>query len=220
LWARWGSFWGLMVLSVTPGSLSSLRLERDLTHTGECAQRLSRCGLLVAMVLDGGPRPQLYSEWDGNGRSQTREIFGETGGGRADRAMRSRVDVTMPPRQVKSRTWIKTLVVNPRPLTHIRFDAKLSRFSFCISTTLNLQPCCVWAPQHGGDNRSRHSTDIAILNRGQTSVLTLSFFSDVASLQSKGQTAAVVCCVQQYGQHPCQLSAQQYGQTQEVGHRG
>ena len=51
-------------------------------------------------------------------------------------------------------------------------------------------------------------------------MLTLSFFSDVASLQSKGQTAAVVCCVQQYGQHPCQLSAQQYGQTQEAGHRG
>ena len=36
LWARWGSFWGLTVLSVTPGSLSSLWLERDFT--GGCKE--------------------------------------------------------------------------------------------------------------------------------------------------------------------------------------
>ena len=40
------------------------------------------------------------------------------------------MDVTTPTCQVKSRTAVETLVMHPRPLTHIRFYAKLSRFSF------------------------------------------------------------------------------------------
>ena len=78
----------------------------------------------------------LWSSMDGLGHNSTlggtgtdgakrERYFGETGGGHTDRARRSRVDVTTPPCQVKSR---KTLVMNPRHLTHIRFDAKLSRF--------------------------------------------------------------------------------------------
>ena len=128
------------------------------------------------------------------------------------------MDVTTPPCQVKSR---KTLVMNPRHLTHIRFDAKLSRFFvFRFDDFESTAVLCLGASAWWRQPQPPHSADIIILNRGQTSVLTLSFFSDVASLQSKGQTAAVVCCMQQYGQHPCQLSAQQYGQTQEAGHRG
>ena len=106
----------------------------------------------------------------------------------------------MPSHPFKSRTWIKTLVVNPRVNTSV-FYAKLSRFSFFDYDFESTAVLCLGASAWWRQPPPPHSTDIAILNRGQTSVLTLSFF-DVASLQSKGQTAAVVCYVQQYGQPP------------------
>jgi len=80
LWARWGSFWGLMVLPVTPGSLFYLSTERHFTHTGLWAQRLRYVEVCwCSVVLDGWPRTQLYSEWDRN--KNEREVpFLRTGG--------------------------------------------------------------------------------------------------------------------------------------------
>jgi len=94
-------------------------------------------------VADYGPRwrppakaPPL--SWEQTMRETS---FWETGGILADRTRAGRrVDATTTPPQGED-SGRDPLVIHPRPLTHIRFDAKLdaklSRFSFLDETTLD-----------------------------------------------------------------------------------
>ena len=97
-WPGWVSCLGLMVLSVTPGSLFSRRLERDFTHTGVCTQRLkmwsvgghgsSREGLGHSSTLSG----------TGTDGAKRERYFGETGGGTrrsSEEVTRGRDDATL-----------------------------------------------------------------------------------------------------------------------------